>query len=164
LIKNFVIVGAVAAGLWFGWQWLFPSDEAQIVALLERVAGAVSSGAGEGDVGRLARAASLRDELAPDVTVNAPEFQWTKGREALIAAAAGMTGRVSHLTITFPEVAITITPNRQSAAALVTARAQFDQGGGREIDARELELEFTRHEGNWVISAVTLVQPLQRLP
>ena len=165
MIRNLVIAVAVAAGLWFGWHWLFPSDEAQIVAVLERIADGVSGGADEGDMARLARAASLRNEFAPDVTVDAgPPFQRIKGREAIIGAAARTRGSVRDLAITFPDVAIAVAPDRQSATAVVTAEARFDEGGGRGIDARELELAFTRHEGNWVISAVTLVAPLQRLP
>jgi hypothetical protein len=60
-------------------------------------------------------------------------------------------------------VAIAIAPDRQSATAVVTAEARFDDGGTRSMDARELELAFTRQEGTWVISAVTVVRPLERL-
>lgn len=165
MIRNLAIVVAAAAGLWFGWQWLFPSDEARIVAVLERIADGVSIGAAEGDVGRLARAASLRNEFAPDITVDAgPPFERIRGREAIIGAAARTSGRVRNLQITFPDVAITVAPDRQSATALVSAEARFDDGAGPGIDARELELEFTRNDDDWVISAVTLVQALQRLP
>jgi hypothetical protein len=147
-----------------GWQWLFPSDEAQIAALLERIADGVSGGAEEGSMGRLARAASLRDEFAPDVTVDAgPPFQRIKGREAIIALAARTGGAVRNLTISFPDVAIAVASDRQSATAVVTAEARFDEDGGRGIDARELELAFTRLEGDWVISVVTLVRPIERL-
>ncbi len=61
-------------------------------------------------------------------------------------------------------MAITIATDRQSAAAFVTAEARFDDGSGPGIDARELELEFMRHDEDWLISAVTLVQALQRQP
>ena len=165
MIRNLIIVVAVAASLWFGWQWLFPSDEARIVSVLERIADGVSSGADEGNMGRLARAASLRNEFAPDVTVDAgPPFQRIRGRDAIVGVAARTSDTVRNLEITFPDVAITVAPDRQSATAVVTAEARFDEGGGPGIDARELELEFTRMDDDWVISAVTLVQALQRLP
>jgi len=165
LIRTLVLAVATAAGLWFGWQWLFPSDEAQIVAVLERIADAVSSRAEDGDLGRLARAASLGNEFAVDVTVDAgPPFQRMRGRDAIIGAAARTGGRVRGFEIAFQDVAVAVAPDRRTATAVVTAQARFDEGEGRGIDARELELEFTRHQENWVISAVTLVQPLQRLP
>jgi hypothetical protein len=164
LTRNFVLAIAAAAGLWFGWQWFYPSDEAQIVALLERVADGVSSAAEQGDVGRLARAAALRHEFAADVTVDAgPPFQRITGREAIIAAAARTAGTVRNLSIAFPDVAVAVASDRQSATAVVTAEARFDDGGGRGLDARELEIAFTRPDDNWVISAVTLVRPLDRL-
>ena len=158
------MTAAVAAGLWYGWQWFFPSDEAQIVAVLERIADGVSSGTDEGDVARLARAASLRHEFAADVTVDAgPPLARINGREAIIGAAARTSGSVRNLEITFTDVSIAVASDRQSATAVVTAEARFDEGGGRGIDARDLELVFTRHEGNWVIAAVTVVRPLDRL-
>jgi hypothetical protein len=164
LIRRVALVVAALAGLWIGWHWLFPGDEAQIVAVLDRIADGVSSGAEEGDMGRLARAASLRHEFAPDVTVDAgPPFQRLTGREAIIGAAARTAGVARNLSITFPDVSIAVAADRQSATAVVTAEARFDDVGGPGLDARELELAFTRHEGHWVISAVTLVAPLQRL-
>jgi hypothetical protein len=164
LSRQLVLAAVAAAGLWAGWQWFFPSDEARIVAVLERIADGVSSGAEDGDIGRLARAASLRHEFAPAVTVDAgPPFQRITGREAIIGAAARTAGSIRNLSITFPDVAIAVASDRQSATAVVTAEARFDEGGGRGLDARELELAFTRYEGDWVVSAVTLVRPLNRL-
>jgi hypothetical protein len=164
LIRHVALVIAAAASLWVGWQWLFPSDEAQIAAVLERIADGVSSGEEQGGVGRLARAAALANEFASDVTVEAgPPFERITGREAIIAVVARRAGAARNLTVTFPDVAIAVAPDRQSATAVVTAEARFDEGGTRGIDARELELVFTRHEDTWVISAVTVVRPLERL-
>jgi hypothetical protein len=165
LIRSLVITAIAAVAMFLGWHWLFPSDEAQIVAVLERVAESVSSGADDNDVGRLARAASLGREVAPDVTVDAgPPFGRLAGREAVIGAAARTGGRVRNLQITFPDVSIAVASDRQSATAVVIAEARFDDGGARSLDARELELGFTRRDGQWVISAITLVEGLQRLP
>ena len=162
--RHIVLVAVLCAGLWLGWTWLFPSDEAQIAALLERIADGVSSGASEGDVGRLARAASLRDEFAPDVLVDAgPPFQRLQGREAIIGAAARASGRVRNLDVSFPDVSIVVAPDRQSASAVVTAEARFDDESGRVLDARELDIGFLRPDGTWMISAVTVVRPLQPL-
>lgn len=164
MIKHVALVFAAAAGLWVGWQWLFPSDEAQIAAVLERIADGVSGGAEQGSVGRLARAAALANEFAADVTVDAgPPFERITGREAIVAVVARRAGTARNLTVTFPDVAIAIAPDRQSATAVVTAEARFDDGGTRSMDARELELAFTRQESTWVISAVAVVRPLERL-
>lgn len=162
--KRLVLAVAAAAGLWVGWQWAFPNDEAQIAVVLERLADGMSGGAEEGSVARLARASSLRNEFAPDAIVDAgPPLQRITGRDAIVAVAARTRGSVGKLAITFPDVAIAVASDRQSATAVVTAEARFDKPGGRGVDARELDLAFSRYEGRWVISAVTLVRPLDRL-
>ena len=162
--KRLVLAVAAAVGLWFGWQWVFPNDEAQITAVLERIAAGVSGGAGEGSVARLTRAASLRSEFAPDVIVDAgPPFQRITGRDAIMNVVARTRGSVRNVVIAFPDVAIAVASDRLSATAVVTAEARFDEPGGQGRDARELDLAFTRHEGQWVISAVTLLRPLNRL-
>ena len=76
-----MVIAVALAALWFGWRWLFPNDEAQIRAVLERIADAVGSGAaGEGEVARIARAASRRRELDPQITVDAgPGFSQHQG-------------------------------------------------------------------------------------
>jgi hypothetical protein len=164
LIQRFAFVVLAAAGLWYGWQRLFPDDAAQIEAVLQRVAEGVGGESG-GGVSAIARAAALQSEFAPDVTVDAgPPFQRIRGRDAIISAAARVNGTVRNLDVRFPDVDITVQPDRQRATALVTAEARYDEaGGGSGFDAREFEVVFTRLDGEWVIAAVTLVEPLNRL-
>jgi hypothetical protein len=163
-MRKAIVLVLVGAGLWAGWRLLFPSDEAQIRALLDRVGDTLSSAASEGDVARLARVASLREELAPNVTVDAgPPFKRVTGREALIGALARMRGTLRNVEVTFPDVSVAVAPDRQTAVAVVAAEAQFEDAGGRRNDARELDVEFARTDGRWVIAAVTGVSPLRRL-
>jgi hypothetical protein len=172
LIQRAIVLTLIVGGLWLGWRWYFPNDEAQIGAVLRRIAAAVGSAeetggaANSGGVQALARAASLRSELAVNVTVDAgPPFQRLTGRDAVIGAAARVNGTARNLELRFPDVAITVSADRTSATAMVTAEARFDEpGGGRALDARELEIGFTRPEGNWVVTTVTVMQPLERLP
>ena len=172
MIQRAILLALIAGGLWLGWRWLFPNDHAQIEAVLQRIADAVGSteespgAANSGSVQAIARAASLRSELAADVTVDAgPPFQRLTGRDAVIGAAARVNGTARNLELRFPDVAITVSPDRSSATAMVTAEARFDEpAGGRTVDARELEIVFTRPEGHWVIATVTVLQPLEPLP
>jgi hypothetical protein len=166
LIQRAVILAVIAASLWFGWRWMFPDDEAQIKAVLARIAEGLGGDTGSnGEVGRIARAASLRNEFAPDVTIDAgAPLQRLTGRDSIIGAAARMNSTVRNLEIQFPDVSVHVDPDRQTATATVTAEARFeDRAGIRVIDARELEVGFKRIDGNWVISAVTVMRPLERL-
>lgn len=164
-IRIGVILAVVGVGGWYGWHWLFLSDEAEIEAVLDRIAESVQAADDEGAIGGLARAALLGRELAPNVTIDAgPPFQRLTGRESIIATAARLRGAVRNLEIHFPDIAIDVAPDRQSAAALVTAEARFvEPGAGRGVNARELEIGFVRLNGDWVIATVSLVRPLERL-
>ena len=164
VIRVIVVASMIAAAGWYGWRWLFPSDETAIHAVLERIAGGVEGGGAESAASRLARAAALRREFDPEVTVDAgPPFTRLSGRDAIIGTMARLNGSVRNLDVDFSDVTIRIDPDRHGATANLTAEARFDDVGGGGFDARELDVTFTRTEGAWVVSAVTLVQPLRRL-
>jgi hypothetical protein len=162
--QRVVLIGVAVAALWFGYPWLFPNDDAQIRSVLERIAEAVGSGAEQqGDVSRLARAAAVRNQLDPQITVDAgPPFSRMSGRDAIIGTIARMNGTVSDLEVVFADVQITVDPTRSSAKVYLTAQAQYRDGGGaRGLEARELDLTFRRLDGDWVVSDVARVRTLE---
>ena len=163
MIQRVVLIAVALTALWFGWRWVFPNDEAQIRAVLERIADAVGSGADEGEVGRIARAASIRKELDPQVAVDAgPPFTRLTGRDTLIGTAVRVNSRVRDLEVQFDDVQVSVAPDRETAKVYLTAAAYFrDQRGGQGLDARELDITFRRLEGHWVVSAVALVRTLE---
>jgi hypothetical protein len=165
-VSSLAGVALVVIGGWLAWEWLFPSDEAQIRALLDRVAEAVGSGEDDGDLARLGRVAGLRQEFHPELFVDAgPPFRELRGREAVVAAAA-RTGAVLHeLEISFVDVVITVDEGGEQGSATLVAEARFREGDAeaRAYEARELDVLFVRHEDRWVISEVILVGGLQPL-
>jgi hypothetical protein len=170
LIARLLLIVLLVPAAYFGWQWLFPSDEAQIRALLTRVAeGLEGSGAPEGErtaggLGAVARVARLQEEFAPDAVVEAgPPFQTLHGWPAIMSAAARVTVAVPTLDVRFTDVAVAVADDRQSAAATLVAEAHFREDGRLSMDARELEVTFARLDGRWVIERVTLLRPLERL-
>jgi hypothetical protein len=166
-IRIVAVLAALAGAATYGWKWLFPDDEAQIHALLERIADGIGAGAddGEGNVSRLARAASLRHDFDSDVTIDAgPPFEKLRGRDAIIGTAATVHGSVRNLVVSFTDVTVDVDRALGGATANLTAEARFDAaGGGRSLEAREVDVAFKRIDGSWVVSAVTLVQTLRRL-
>lgn len=167
-MRRAVVLIVIIASAWAGWRFLFPGDEAQIRAVLERVSETVSGDVSDGDVARLARAASLRDELAPNVVVDAgPPYGRVTGRDAIIGAVARARGTARALDLAFPEVSIAVASDRQTAVAVVTAEARVTDARGRHVEVRELEIEFARADGRadgkWMIAAVTAVSPLRRV-
>lgn len=162
-MRRIIIVVIIAAAGWFGWRWLFPDDEAQIRALLERIEESVGSGAAtEGEVARIARAAGIRSALDPQITVDAgPPFSKITGRDALIGTVARMNSTVRDLDVQFVDVQITLEPDGTTARAYMTAEARYQGAQGeRGLEARELDVTFRKLEGDWVVSTVALVRTL----
>jgi hypothetical protein len=164
--RRLVVIGLSVAAIWIGYRSLVPDDDAQIRDVLDRIAAAASDGdAADSEVSRLARAASVRGELDPDVTVDAgPPFQPMKGRDAIVGTIARVRGTVSDLDLAFDDVEITIDPVRTTARVYLTAEARYRDGSGaRVFDARELDVTFRRLDGGWVVSQVALVRTLDPL-
>jgi hypothetical protein len=163
MIKRVVLAAVALTALWLGWRWVFPNDEAQIRAVLERIADAAGGGAEDGEVGPIARAASIRKELDPQIAVDAgPPFTRLTGRDTLIGTVARMNSSVRDLEVQFDDVQVSVAPDRETAKVYLTAEAYFrDQRGGRGLEARELDVTFRRLEGNWVVSEVALVRTLE---
>lgn len=162
IILSVVVVVAVV----LGYRYLFPGDEAQIRGVLERIAEAVSAGAeDESEMSRLARAASMRNELDPEISVDAgPPFRRMQGRDAIIGTIARLRGSVRNLVVRFADVAVAIEPDGTSAQVYLTAEARYSDGRGAPgLEARELEVAMRKHEGAWVVSKVTLVRTLEPL-
>ena len=164
--QRVVLVVVVAGAAWFGWRWLFPDDESQIRSVLEHIAETMSTGArDEGEVARLARAASLRNALDREITVDAGQpFSRISGREALIGSVARFNAAARDVEFELADVQVQVAPDRSQAAVYLTAEARFvDADGGRGLEARELNLTMKRRDGDWVVSAVTLVRTLEPL-
>lgn len=165
MTQRLLTIAVALAALWFGSEWLFPGDERQIRAVLDRVREGIEDSDGVTGVEALARIAALQNEFSTDATVDAgPPFERLAGRQSIVAAAARVRALAHNLELHFPDVAIEVADDGQSATATVTAEARFDEpGAGRALDTRELEVGFARFEGRWVIGAVSLIQPLERL-
>jgi hypothetical protein len=165
-LQRALVVVAVAAAAWFGWRWLFPDDEAQIRSVLEHIAETMSRGTrDEGEVARLARVASLRTALDPEITVDAGQpFSRIRGRDALIGSVARFNAGARDVEFELADVQVHVALDRSQATVYLTAEARFvDANGGRGLEARELNLTMKRRDGDWVVSAITPVRTLEPL-
>lgn len=161
--QRLIAVAVIGVVLWFGWRYFFPSDEAQIRGTLERIAEAVGSGdAEQGQVARIARAASMRNELDSQIVVEAgPPFSQITGRDAVVAAVARLNSSIRDLEVALNDVQVSVAPDRATARAALTVEARFrDERGEPVVDARELEVAFRRLDEDWVVSQVALVRAL----
>ena len=152
------VSGVILAGLYF-----WPTDARAIQRTLSRAAEAVSSPAGEGDLQRVARAASLAKCLTTDVVVDAgPDGPSVLGRETVV----GLVSRLrpaGAATVDAADVRLLIDgPARQATAEVLVRVTAGGSGDVSPFDATELTVHLTKVDGEWLIARVTRVPGLRR--
>jgi hypothetical protein len=158
-----ILVGLlIALGFW-GWRVFFPNPEMVIRKRLGELAKATSFSPNEGDVAKVWNASLLADFFTPDVQVTVEVYgtQHTiSGRDELLRKAVGARSAVSSLTIEFPDIKVTVAPDRNSAVVNLTAKGNV--AGQRDFYLQELRLRLTRIKRDWLINQIESVKTLSR--
>jgi hypothetical protein len=152
---------AVAA-VWL-WGILFPNPDHVIRKRLADVARAASFARGQSYLSRLAGAQRLAGCFATNVEVSIEipghqERHWT-GREDIQQAALAARGTIDGLSVTFPDIALSIEPDKQSATADLTAEARIT--GESDLFVEEMKFALRKTGNEWLITRVETVQTLQ---
>jgi hypothetical protein len=162
LLRGLLGLSLAALGIW-GWRILFPSPEQAIRKQLTALAQTASVPASEGALAKLARAQRLTGFFTSNVeiTVDLPgrSPQTITGRDELQQVALGARSMAAGLKVAFLDVGVTLAPDRQSAVAHLTARA--DVPGERMPQVQELSVSFQNLEHDWLISRVEAVRTLR---
>jgi hypothetical protein len=157
------LVGAVLVGLGIGaWRVLVPSQEEVIRHQLKEVARLASFNANEGALAKAYNAQKLSSLCAPDVEASVTMSgyrQSISGRDELLGAAMRARSAVTSLQIEFPDILVTIAPDKQSAMADLTARTKV--GGEKDYDVREFRCALKKLDGAWLLSRVESVRTLR---
>ncbi|MBP1634514.1 MAG: hypothetical protein H6Q10_1088 [Acidobacteria bacterium] len=159
-----VAVAVALAAILGGWRW-WNGPERQIRRLLSDVAADLSDRSGQRGLARAAEVAALGRHLAAGVRVEPGRpFEPIEGRDAVVAAAAGLRSASPGMRVAFTDVGIVLARDRRSAAVDATATATFrDRPGARQVEAREVLLALTLAEGRWVIAQARAVPVLERI-
>jgi hypothetical protein len=154
-----VLAAFIAAGVWF-WTILFPSPEKIIRQRLAQVAAEASFNSGENPLVIATRAENLASRFGTNVefNVNAREYgrQEFAGRAEITQAAASAHMRWSSLKVDFPDVSVTVAPDKQSAVADVAMKVQA--AGEKEFNVQEMKFTFQKISGDWLITRVETVR------
>jgi hypothetical protein len=128
---------------------------------LGELAKATSFSPNEGDVAKVWNASLLADFFTPDVQVTV-ELYGTQhsisGRDELIRRALGARSMASSLTIEFPDIKVTVAPDRNSAVVNLTAKGKVPGQG--DFYLQELRLRLTRIKRDWLINQIESVKTL----
>jgi hypothetical protein len=166
IVFRIVLIAALAAlGIWL-WTVLFPSPEKVIRKRLTELARTASSSPGESDLARLAAARSLAGFFSTNVElqVELPELSQRDSidREEITQAAFVARSRAGGLKVKFPDINVTVAPDKQSAVADLTVQANIS--GERDPIVQEMKFTLRKTDGQWLITRVETVRTLSGRP
>ncbi len=150
----------LALGFW-GWRILFPSPENVIRQRLGELAKTASFSSDQGLLATAWNASSLGEffTLDAEITVDVPGSQHTfTGRDELLQAAVSARKAVSNLTVKFPDIKVTLAPDKTSAVVYLTAQGKVS--GEKDFFLQELRLRLTKVKRDWLIHRVETVKTL----
>jgi hypothetical protein len=160
IVSRLVLLGIlITAGVWL-WTLVFPSPEKVVRKRLAQLAAEVSFNSGENPLVIAVRSENLASRFSTNVEVNlnAPGFERLQfsGRADITQAAAGARTRLSSLQVEFPDVSVTVAPDRQSAVADVAVKVQA--AGEKDSNVQEVKFTFQKIGGDWLITRVESVR------
>ena len=161
VVSGIILAAAIGCG---------DSDERAIKNQMSAIADSLSVPANDGELGRIARIAVVRNVLAPDITVSMgatarPGTQVQSelvGRDAVLALAGRWVPPPGGVTVEFVDMQVTLDDSRANAQVYCTARVSSGPEERPLVDARELTLGFSRIDGTWLITSVRPEETLVR--
>ena len=159
---RFILLAAlVALGVWL-WFVLFPSPEKVIRQRLTELARIASFSSNESDLARLAAARSLAGFFFTNVEfqVELPELarRDSMDRNEITQAAFAVRSRAGGLKVKFPDINVTVAPDKQSAVADLTVEANIS--GERDPMVQEMKFTLQKIDGKWLITRVETVRTI----
>jgi hypothetical protein len=162
-VRSLILMAvAVALGTWL-WGFFFPNPEKIIRARLREISERASFPANQAPFAALSDVQRLCAMVSPDVTiqVNAPGagHHSIQGREDLRQGAIGWRASVNGAKVEFPDIAVTVAPDKQSAEVLLTLKARVPT----EPDSiyEEMKVAFRKLDGNWLVTRAETVRMLR---
>lgn len=143
-------------------------EERAIRNQMSLIAESMTVPANDGELGRVARIATLRRALAPDVRVyvagvsRGSQPSEIAGRDAVLALAGRWIPPAEGVSVEFLDVQVTLDEGGTSARVYCTARASSGTPERPVVDARELTVSFSKIDGTWMVTAVRAEDTLIR--
>jgi hypothetical protein len=161
VLRLVLLAALIAAGVWL-WTILFPSPEKIIRKRLAQAASEVSFKSGENPLVSAARAETLAGFFSTNVELNINLSEHGRhnfaGRDEIIQAAAGVRSMFGSLKVEFPDMSITVGPDKLSAVADVVVQVQA--AGDKDYYVQEMKFTFQKIGGDWLITRVETVRTL----
>lgn len=162
IVYRLVLLAAAATACVWLWTVLFPGPEKIIRKQLARVAEEASFQTGENPLITANRAENFASRFGTNVeiNINLPEHGQHDfvGRAEITQAVANMRSSVSSLKVEFLDVNVTLGPEKQSATANLTVKAQ--SAYDKNFIVQEMKISFQKIGDDWLITRVETVRTL----
>jgi hypothetical protein len=162
LLRTILIASVIVLGFWV-WHVLFPGPEQRIRKQLTELARTATIGSNESQLGRVANAQKLTMFFTPDaeLVVDVPgRLQHTfNGHDEIREAAVGTRAALRSLQVEFFDMVITVSPDKQTAVAQLTAKATMP--GENVPEVQRIKAEFKSVNGEWLINRAETVKALR---
>jgi hypothetical protein len=162
VFKLLLLAGMVAAGVWL-WSVLFPNPEKIIRARLKEIESLVSFPPNQKPLTSLTEVQRLCSLLSPDVEVRVEVpgagRGVAQGRQEVREGMLSFRSTVNGARVEFPDVAVSVAKDRQSAEALLTVRARLPSDPEGAI--LEMKLTFQKRDGDWLITRAETIKTLR---
>jgi hypothetical protein len=158
-LRLLLLAVIVVAVIWL-WTVFFPGPEKIIRQRLAEVARRASFNANENPLAALGDARKLAAFCSPTLQVKlaAPanvEHTFESRDEIVQSDLAARTAFGGSLKVEFVDVLVTVAPDKQSAAADLTARMQ---SAGGDLNVQEIKFTLQKVDGQWLITRAETVR------
>jgi ketosteroid isomerase-like protein len=154
ILVRFVLLAAILVAGFFAWHALFPSPEKIIRKQLTDLATAASFASNESPLAKLSNSSWLAGFFTQDAVIVADipghSLQTFSGRDQIAQAAFAARSYASGFSVKFLDIVVKLDPDKQSAAAEFTARAQVL--GESDSWVQEIKLILKKVDGKWLIT------------
>jgi SnoaL-like domain len=157
-----MVGAAVALAIW-GWRAFFPSPEQIVRKRLIGLAQVASFAPNEASLMKVARAQKLASFFTSDaeITVDLPGHfpQSINGREEVLQVAMSARTMLKAIKVQFLDIGVKLDDDREAGVAHFTVKA--DVAGENTPQVEELEAQFKKLGGDWLIKRVQNVRTLR---
>lgn len=162
VVFQLVVVSVLTVAGILLWSYLFPSPQHIIRARLNNLAHVASFDSQQGILAGFIAAQDVGNFFSTNVEVDLdmpgnPAITLT-GRDQIVKTVLRTHATLNELKVDFPDLNITVGPDRNTATADLTIRAQID-GDGNSV-AEEMKFTFHKIGAQWLITHIETVQVL----
>jgi hypothetical protein len=161
IFRIILLVALAELGVWL-WAFLFPSPEKVIRKQFGEMARLASFSSDESDLARLGAAHRLAGYCGTNVEVDLdfpglPRHD-TISRDEITGMVLAASSRAGAMKVKFPDVNVTVSPDRQSALVDLTMEANVS--GEPDPVVQEMKFTLQKAGGQWLITRVETIHTL----